>query len=894
MLFHQRFSISRTNLVSLLSLPLVVGTLLLFLAASNTLQVTADQALTTYWRSSYDILVRPQGSRTAIEEEYNLVRANFITSINGGITDAQYETIAAITDVDVAAPVSMVGYRDIDLPMLDLVYMIQPDNNPEQYAGLYGIDRVQRVNDGLEERVYQDRITMEPEIISSVGPPHSWIVLLAGVDPDQEATLVGLDKAVAPGQYFPDLETISSFWVGDSQSTTRVIPLLFNTASAFDIERSITVTRQDSGEIIWRMAFDSQSNVMRPGSMVWVNSADSREFTGGQLKTNQVDTAECSSDQLGRVTLNDVALPSFLPANSIALQADPLGFVDQNRRVNNPLRFGNLDIENRATYEVFLDGSGTLSEIAYKALQNQKAADCTSGAPSLGGESSGTYYYEMYRGDYDPEALFFASDQLLRNLPIGTIQPVPAAERDELVRSSLNKVPFDLYYSPPTILKYYPDGTPVSPPVELRPTLNRQGYLTTPPTALTTLEAARLLNNRDDYISAIRVRVGGVGALDAEAQAKIQRVAEQIVAQTGLEVDIMAGTSPKPVYVYLPGYEDIPPLGWVEEQWIQKGVTTAVTRGFRQADLLLSSAVFGVVGLFLVTSQLLSVLGRTRQWGILRALGWRATTLFRTVLQEALLLGLIAGLLALAGGFVAIRFFGMDVPLERLTLLLPVALALYGGGALYPAWRAARMAPIAAVQQGELSGRGGASAGRLTMTSYGLRHLGQQRLRTLLLLLQLTLASALVVLLGAVLLAVQGELYGNLLGQHIYTKVGPTQLSQAGLGLLLAALAVAEVLRTSVAERRREIGVLKALGWRSRTLLRAVLSEAALLGLIGGIFGAALGTGAFWLLYRQLPQALFWILPAGLLLCIAVSMVAALWPALQAARIPPAEAVRYE
>ena len=52
--------------------------------------------------------------------------------------------------------------------------------------------------------------------------------------------------------------------------------------------------------------------------------------------------------------------------------------------------------------------------------------------------------------------------------------------------------------------------------------------------------------------------------------------------------------------------------------------------------------------------------------------------------------------------------------------------------------------------------------------------------------------------------------------------------------------------------------------------------------------------GAFWLLYRQLPQALFWILPAGLLLCIAVSMVAALWPALQAARIPPAEAVRYE
>ena len=844
--------------VAILSLPLVVGTLLLFLAASNTLQVTADQTLTQYWRSSYDILVRPQGSRSPIEEEYNLVRANLLSGIGGGITDAQYAAISAIPEVDITAPVAMVGYRFMEPTVIRLEYMA---NDPDYY-GQYRIERTQRVFDGVKEYVYEDVIEDANSLARSgasfrfqITDWERWPAFVAGIDPVEEARLTALDQSLQVGT-----QSLASFTElhrdDDFLGSTYDIPLLYDSNSAFDIASTVIVFDSETNQPVWSQVFSFGDSQTQPEISLQYrspNSIPSRSYF------TTVDF--CNSDMPTSVQYRKILSPPYLPTRSLAFEAAPLG-----------------------TWE---------NEVAFRTLDTHLAFDCRFDElnPSANGASS---YLHVPIGEYDSQQLFSASERLLRNLPIGITFPLSQKDTQELIRSSLNQLPFETYFLPETILKYHPDGTPVSPPVELRPTLNRQGYLTTPPTALTTLEAARLLNNRDDYISAIRVRVGGVGALDAEAQAKIQRVAEQIVAQTGLEVDIMAGTSPKPVYVYLPGYEDIPPLGWVEEQWIQKGVTTAVTRGFRQADLLLSSAVFGVVGLFLVTSQLLSVLGRTRQWGILRALGWRATTLFRTVLQEALLLGLIAGLLALAGGFVAIRFFGLDVPLERLTLLLPVALALYGGGALYPAWRASRMAPIVAVQQGELSGRGGSSTGRLTMTSYGLRHLGQQRLRTALLLMQLTLASALVVLLGAVLLAVQGELYGNLLGQHIYTKVGPTQLAQAALGLLLAALAVAEVLRTSVAERRREIGVLKALGWRSSTLLRAVLSEAALVGVVGGIFGAALGTLAFWALYRQLPPSLLWIVPAGVLLCVAVSMIAALWPALQASRIPPSEAVRYE
>ena len=63
-------------------------------------------------------------------------------------------------------------------------------------------------------------------------------------------------------------------------------------------------------------------------------------------------------------------------------------------------------------------------------------------------------------------------------------------------------------------------------------------------------------------------------------------------------------------------------------------------------------------------------------------------------------------------------------------------------------------------------------------------------------------------------------------------------------GLLLAWFA----LQALVTERRREIGILKALGWRRCHVNRAFLAESALLCLAGGIFGIALGLGATTLL----------------------------------------------
>jgi putative ABC transport system permease protein len=75
---------------------------------SKTLQVRGTVGRN--FRSSYDILVRPKGTETAIERSQGLVRDNYLSGIFGGITMAQYHRIARIRGVEVAAPIAMIGY----------------------------------------------------------------------------------------------------------------------------------------------------------------------------------------------------------------------------------------------------------------------------------------------------------------------------------------------------------------------------------------------------------------------------------------------------------------------------------------------------------------------------------------------------------------------------------------------------------------------------------------------------------------------------------------------------------------------------------------------------------------------------------------------------------------
>ncbi|MFN3310593.1 MAG: ABC transporter permease, partial [Thermomonas sp.] len=115
---------------------------------------------------------------------------------------------------------------------------------------------------------------------------------------------------------------------------------------------------------------------------------------------------------------------------------------------------------------------------------------------------------------------------------------------------------------------------------------------------------------------------------------------------------------------------------------------------------------------------------------------------------------------------------------------------------------------------------------------------------------------------------------------------------------LSVALGIASVLAVSVAQRTREIGILRAMGTRREQIRKVFLIQGAVLGLAGSLAGAIAGlglVGAFntfgpGLFSIPLPPAL---IPAAMTLATLAGVVAAAIPATRAARLDPVEAIRY-
>ena len=128
------------------------------------------------------------------------------------------------------------------------------------------------------------------------------------------------------------------------------------------------------------------------------------------------------------------------------------------------------------------------------------------------------------------------------------------------------------------------------------------------------------------------------------------------------------------------------------------------------------------------------------------------------------------------------------------------------------------------------------------------------------------------------------------------------------LALVVASLGIVNTLVMAILERRREIGILKALGASDRDVRRLFFVEAGAMGSLGGVLGICIG----WLIGhainfgtdvylkgRNLPAISvtavpWWMVAAAIVFSIAVSLAAGIYPASRAASLDPVEALRYE
>jgi putative ABC transport system permease protein len=121
------------------------------------------------------------------------------------------------------------------------------------------------------------------------------------------------------------------------------------------------------------------------------------------------------------------------------------------------------------------------------------------------------------------------------------------------------------------------------------------------------------------------------------------------------------------------------------------------------------------------------------------------------------------------------------------------------------------------------------------------------------------------------------------------------------IALIVGILGIVNTMAMSVFERTREIGILRALGWKSWSILLLIQTEAAVLGLVGGLLGIGVGLGVMHLM-AVLPQTASVVSSAvtaghlieALAIALLSGLVAGAIPAWRGAHLSPVEALRHD
>jgi len=891
------------------ALALIIGVLVaataftVLTAASRTAQARTVGQVSANFSPAYDILVRPKGARSAVENKTATVAPDFLSGIYGGITMAQWHRIERIPGVQVAAPIAMAGYAQLQASVFVPVPAAALKGSGRQlyristtWVSDHGASRVAQppsylyvtplplksgsgnglgkpatdgtgtgcvVGDGsllppgtspfstlaqstasCWSRVNQYDVAGSSHTEAGYDVTWNIPVLIAAIDPDAEAKLDGLSEALVSGSYLKENEAV----------TGVKIPVLASSNSGMDEYAQTTLQQLTAPSAMPDMdAAWASAQASVPGRTVAAVRTTAQQVYSAVLKhppTVQVITGPPAPTD----TATGTPIAGYWSVGPVHYRRTAGGALVA-RQVTNPAPATWYTGDG---YPVSMDNA----ESQYRTVTNHQKAPT-----QIADLEPSTLSLIKITGVFDPAKMKVFS--ALSEVPLGDYQPVAASPANAASRRALH------------------GG-------DLLPNQNIGGLVSQSVNLITTLSALPQLEHRQQFtgvpardpISVIRVKVAGVTGPGALSRERINAVAQQIEQRTGLDVDVVAGSSPSPVTIDLPAGKFGQPSLTLTQNWVREGVAVLILKAVDKTSVALYILILVVCGLFVANAATAAVRGRRRELGVLAAVGWRRSRLFATILGELTAIGLAAGLLATAISVPISAALGLDAAPARALLAIPVAVAVAVVAGLAPAWLAAHADPVSSVRPPVLAVRRAHQPGGIT--ALALLNVSRTPGRTAIGVISLAVGVAAVTMLTAVTFAFRGVIVGSLLGDAVAVQVRSVDYIAAGATIILGVLAVADVVFLNITERAAELATIRSFGWRDTALARLVITEGAIIGIVGSLAGAGLGLAAAAWFAGQLPARLIAIAATAVVAGMLITAVAALLPAALLRRLPTA------
>lgn len=810
----------------------VVAVLALFAVAIGNVtehaNVRVTETVDEQWRGTYDLLVRPEGSRAPLEEEYGVVEPNFLQFTgHGGLGLGDLDQIRGLNGVEIAAPIAVVGY--VRWNASSPVVYIGQDAYPQDET-LYEVSVEVRTTDGvIDYRLSRSTasVVLPPSENTEPGQRPRWNTAQSSSFREDRASLTFRKLpsftnpivAVDPAAEAALLPTTASFL-----DPIRQVDASERTVGSFDLDL-IAMERHRTYFDLRMMRQDDYPGHVDTDTPVLPMAVSEQPYTPLWV--------DVLVDELGVLPQPLVELGGISQART-AVDAEPTRLGERSNEVTAHVRPfdiaslmgiwpGTGSVNGRIAWDIPPQDyiSLLVGPLDYEHAEPRPGTDALSleVRPQPGDGPRYRRVQEVPFEDLEP----FGETRRPEDLPfhLAPVAIYNLADLD-LLRDPLRWSPLGSYQPPETHLVAGPEGTALDEPVAMNPTFDIAGLLQPPPLAYTDLQVATLLRG-DTPIDAVRVRLAGLERFEPAAIAEVERVATEIGA-LGFDVDILAGSSPRDVEIHVPEYlPDGGDLGWVRQGWSTLGAAQRVYHGMSTANVRLLALVATIAAVLVVGLQVMRASTRRRESALLATIGWRRPRIVRFFTSQSLLgAAIVAG--AATASWAASGGSSLALAAGLLLAVMLLTSSLVGNVA------AARRASPAGVLRGDaISGQLPRLVTVGTVSRYAVRATLAHPARTLIATLAIATAATGIALAAAAVSSAATTAGPTHLAEATLTRLLPHQAAMIALAAAVGFVMTFAILRRDATARRHEFQVLRATGWQPGELRRSLRHQRILL-----------------------------------------------------------------